>query len=211
MKWICLSVWMFLAMAAMARAAPELCEHAARQAAAETGVPLDMLLAVALAETGRARGGQMRPWPWAANTGGPGHWFETMEAADLFARAQIGAGRRNIDLGCFQINWHWHGAQFESPRALLDPLTNARYAAGYLHRLRGEFGSWEGAVGAYHSRRPEAAVRYLERVRALRAGLTPPPTALERLAQGGGGAGPSLVVLAGRGGVPFVALTGAER
>jgi len=205
MKWIGMSVWLYLGLCGVAWAGPELCERAARQAAAETGVPLPILTAVALAETGQSRDGQMRPWPWAANTGGPGHWFDTIEAADRFARAQIGAGRRNIDLGCFQINWHWHGDAFDSPRALLEPLTNARHAASYLRRLHGEFGTWEGAIGAFHSRRPEAAARYLERVLSLQGRSVPaPPSALERLAMGG--AGPSLVGLAEGATRPFVAL-----
>ena len=199
MRWICVSIWLYLGLGGAVWAAPELCEGASRQAAAETGVPLAILSAVALAETGRNRGGQMRPWPWAANTGGPGHWFDTMDAADRFARAQIGAGRRNIDLGCFQINWHWHGAGYDSPRALLDPLTNARHAAGYLLRLHREFGTWEGAIGAYHSRRPDAARRYLARVQGFQTAPAP-----ERLALGGGG--PSLLGLSGGLAAPFLRL-----
>lgn len=153
------------------RAAPELCENAARQAATETGVPVDVLLAIALAETGRLRNGVMRPWPWAANLDGQGHWFDTPAHALAFAQSALAVGRRGFDLGCFQINWHWHGAHFSSPRALLDPLENARYAAGFLADLAAEHGSWELAAGAYHSRTPHLAARYRERFAQLRAGI----------------------------------------
>lgn len=165
-----------------AAAAPELCENAARQAAVEVGVPVDVLLAIALTETGRMRDGVMRPWPWAANLDGQGHWFDTQAHALAFADSAVAAGRTGFDLGCFQINWHWHGAHFANPRALLDPLAGARYAAGFLADLAAELGSWERAAGAYHSRTPHLAARYRSRFAQLRAGLeneaqAPPPAA----------------------------------
>ncbi|MCC5968429.1 MAG: lytic transglycosylase domain-containing protein [Pararhodobacter sp.] len=155
-----------------ATAGPQLCEAAARRAAAETGVPADVLLAIALTETGRMQGGVMRPWPWAANRDGQGLWFDTPAQALDFATRSLADGRTGFDLGCFQINWHWHGAHFASPRALLDPLEGARYAARFLTRLREEFGSWAAAAGAYHSRTPQLAARYRARFERLRAGLS---------------------------------------
>ncbi len=217
---LALGLWLGLTNAG--HAAPELCERAAQVAAAESGVPGDVMLAIALAETGRSHHGRLRPWPWAANTGGPGHWFDTREAAEGFARARIAAGSRNIDLGCFQINWHWHGTAFHSPGAAFDPLENARYAAAFLARLHAEFGSWEAAAGAYHSRRPDAAARYAARFAALRATLGPDlraaaprvaaraPSALARLDGGAGGvrAAASLVALGGPA-APFLETRGA--
>jgi len=154
-----------------AHAAPELCENAARRAASERGVPVDVLLAIALTETGRMRDGVMRPWPWAANLDGQGHWFDTPAHALAFAESALAVGRTGFDLGCFQINWHWHGDHFASPRAMLDPLEGARYAAGFLADLAAELGSWERAAGAYHSRTPHLAARYRSRFDEMRAGL----------------------------------------
>lgn len=154
-----------------AEARPELCEQAAQRAALEIGVPVDVLHAISLTETGRPHQGRMRPWPWAANIDGQGFWFETPDAAMAFARAQIDRGRRSFDLGCFQINWRWHGAHFTSPRGLLDPLESARYAARFLAGLRDELGSWEAAAGAYHSRTPHLAERYRARFARFRQGL----------------------------------------
>jgi len=162
---------LLLLVPAGAQARPELCEAAASRAAQETGIPADVLSAIALTETGRMIGGRLRPWPWAANLEGQGHWFDTAEDALAFAHEQLAAGRHSFDLGCFQINWRWHGAQFTSPRALLDPMEGARYAARFLHRLHTEFGSWEAAAGAYHSRTPRLAARYSARFARLRAGL----------------------------------------
>lgn len=158
-----------------ARAAPQLCEGAALQAAQEAGVPLDLMRAITLAETGRRHEGRMQPWPWAANLEGQGHWFETRAELERFAEAAVAAGRTSIDIGCFQINWRWHGRDYPRPAALADPLTGARHAARFLQALRSELGSWEAAAGAYHSRSPQLAARYGARIAQLRADLGPVP------------------------------------
>ena len=158
-----LMLWGLVATAATAMTAPDpadLCEQAAAIAGAEAGVPRAYLQAIALTETGRSRDGARRPWPWALNLGGPGFWFDTRAEAEARLEREIRAGRRNIDVGCFQLNLHWHGAAFASPAAMFDPLQNARYAAGFLRELHDEFGDWMAAVGAYHSRTPERAARY---------------------------------------------------
>ncbi len=173
---------LFLLMLALyapvAHARPELCENAARRASLEIGVPEDVLHAISLTETGRAHEGRMRPWPWAANLDGQGYWFDGPEAALAFAQEQLSRGRRSFDLGCFQINWRWHGEHFLAPRELLDPMTSARYAARFLARLHAELGSWEAAAGAYHSRTPHLAERYRARFARFRAGLGGPHLAL---------------------------------
>jgi len=164
----------------MGLARPELCESAAAQAARETGVPPEVLLAITLVETGRQSGGRLRPWPWAANTEGRGQWFASQQEASQFARETLARGQNSIDLGCFQINWRWHGAQFTSPDALLDPLTSARYAARLLSDLYEELGTWERAAGAYHSRTPRFASRYRARFRQVLArNVDPAPPAVD--------------------------------
>lgn len=167
---------LLLLAALPARANPALCEAAAQRAAAESGVPMDVLLAIALTETGRAQGGRLRPWPWAANAEGEGHWFATRAEAATFAHRLLARGQTSFDLGCFQINWRWHGQHFTRPEDLLDPVTAARYAARFLADLRAETGSWEGAAGAYHSRAPDHAARYRTRFAQIRATLQAPPT-----------------------------------
>lgn len=174
-----LAVLLCLMAALPALASPDLCESAALRAAGETGVPADVLLAITLTETGRHQQGRLRPWPWTANAEGVGHWFDTPDEATAFARGLLARGQRLFDLGCFQINWRWHGEHFAAPESLLDPLLSARYAARLLDELRRELGSWEAAAGAYHSRTPEHASRYRARFDQIRADLralpTPPP------------------------------------
>lgn len=168
-----LLLWLLLPAPAMAR--PEMCETAAAAAALESGVPPDVLLAIALTETGRRQEGRLRPWPWAANAGGQGHWFDTRDEALAYARQLLNRGQTLFDLGCFQINWHWHGEHFARVEDLLDPLTSARYAARFLSELHGEFGSWDGAAGAYHSRTPQLAETYRTRFAQMRAELRHQP------------------------------------
>ena len=148
-----------------------LCDNAARVAAAQTGVPLDVLRALALTETGRNLAGTLRPWPWALNVQGDGRWLDDQAATLGMAQREIDRGVRNIDLGCFQINYRWHGEHFDSLAQMLDPTANALYAADFIESLHRETGSWVAAAGAYHSRTPAHAQRYRQRFRRILAGL----------------------------------------
>ena len=169
MRWVIL----FLILAAPLRAATPamLCEQVAMQVSAETGVPADILGALTLTETGRRQDGVLRPWPWAVNAEGSGTWFDDPRQALDFARSRVAAGRPNVDIGCFQLNFRWHGENFGSVAEMFDPLANARYAAGFLRQLYAETGDWRAAAGMFHSRRPADAARYLTRFDDLRAHL----------------------------------------
>jgi hypothetical protein len=155
--------------------APALCEVAASRAAELSGVPLPVLQAIALAESGRSTGGQTRPWPWTVNFGGQGYYYDSSDEAQLAVLERQAAGTTNFDVGCFQINHRWHGAAFPSIAAMFDPDTNARYAADFLQQLFAETGSWPAAAAAYHSRTPEYAERYRARFETLLAGVPGPP------------------------------------
>lgn len=136
------------------------CLIAARTASVRTGVPLAVLIAVAQTETGRTHAGGTQPWPWSVNIAGKGHYFNNATSALSFVRLAHENGERNIDIGCFQINFRWHGHNFSSFEEMLDPTENAVYAAGFLSRLHDEKGDWSLAAGAYHSRTQEHALRY---------------------------------------------------
>lgn len=143
-----------------ATSAPEECYRAARLAAHETQVPLEVLLAIARTETGRSIGGKVQPWPWAINFKGEGGWLSS--EAELLEKALslIASGERLFDLGCFQLNYHWHSDGFESLDAMISPRSNALYAARFLKSLHAEFGDWVTAAGAYHSRTESLAASY---------------------------------------------------
>ena len=148
-----------------------ICEWAALTAAAEAGVPPDIMGALTLTETGRRRGGIVRPWAWSVNAEGAGSWFDDPAEALAFAEDRIESGRVNLDIGCFQLNYRWHGANFPSVVSMFEPLENARYAARFVRELYAELGDWRLAAGAFHSRTPVHASRYLARFDQLRAGL----------------------------------------
>jgi hypothetical protein len=146
------------------------CERAIVNGARRGGVPVDVLHAVALNETGRKAEGRLRAWPWAINREGKGYWFETYEEALAFAKASLAEGRKSFDVGCVQINYRWHGHAFPSIEAMFDPEWTATYAAQFLRTLYEERGDWSAAAGAYHSLTPELARKYAARFDTMLAG-----------------------------------------
>lgn len=205
-----------LALALPVLADPEVCDRAARRAALAEGVPPDVLLAITRTETGRTRDGALQPWPWTVNMEGEGRWFDTPEAAQRYVFERFKSGARSFDVGCFQINYKWHGAAFRSIEDMFDPEISGLYAAALLMRLYSETGDWSQAAGAYHSRTPAHATRYRTRFDEIRAALTDLP--MPRTSDGGarnngfvllqdrGDSGTlgSLVPLPGRGGGTFL-------
>ncbi len=166
-----------LALPARATESPDeaaisaICDATSAAAAGARGIPPDALYAITLTETGRSRGGKLRPWPWTVNMEGKGFWFDTREEALAYVTERYNAGARSFDVGCFQINYKWHGMNFESIEAMFDPMTNATYAAQLLGGLYDEFGDWTKAAGAYHSRTETYASRYRARYARIRARL----------------------------------------
>ena len=148
------------------------CDQAAVKAAQLHDVPLDILRAISRVETGRASGARgVQPWPWTVNMEGKGHWFRTRDEALAYVFRHFKRGARSFDVGCFQINFKWHGQAFPSVEAMFDPYENAAYAARFLKSLHGEYGNWSEAAGAYHSRTPGYAKAYAARFDRMRSRL----------------------------------------
>lgn len=147
----------------------DLCDRAAERAARGSGVPPAVLLALTRTETGR----DGQPWPWAVNQGGKGHWFDTRAAAEAYVAEQLALGIENLDIGCFQLNYRWHGGAFPSLQAMFDPDGNAAYAAEYLAAHHARTGDWVAAAGAYHSATAVHAEKYKRRFAAVLDGLAP--------------------------------------
>lgn len=167
-SWAILAVLFWLSASSVASANPATaCLHAARLAAKEKAVPVEVMSAITLAETGRKRAGNLTPWPWTINANGIGEWFASKQEAVARVKALQAAGVRSIDVGCFQINLHWHRSAFKSLNHAFDPVVNARYAADFLRGLKAEPESWLDAAGHYHSRTAKPAARYRARVAAI--------------------------------------------
>lgn len=149
----------------------QICDRVAAIAAEQSGVPMAVLRAISLTETGRVQNKALRPWPWTINMEGEGHWFDSVDEARAYVFKEFKRGARSFDVGCFQINYKWHGDAFASIDQMFDPVANATYAAGLLRDLHAETGSWSKAAGAYHSRTPAYATRYRERFDRILAGL----------------------------------------
>lgn len=138
------------------------CEREMARAAKVHDVPLGVLYAVGLTETGRGDG--LRPY--ALNINGQAVYdLERHEALQRIesSRAQ---GIKLIDIGCMQINHYWHADKFNSIDEMLDPARNVAYAAAFLKELYQREGSWVMAVARYHAgpNNDAAQKRYVCRV-----------------------------------------------
>lgn len=178
-RWTAAVLLLPAAIAAVAPGAPAaaagdeaaICERAIVDGARRQGIPESVLHAISLTETGRPDRGRLRPWPWTINREGQGYWFRNRDEALAFAQRSVAEGRPSFDVGCFQINYYWHGRNFSSLEAMFDPDTGADYAARFLGSLHAERGDWSAAAGAYHSQKPDRAGIYRARFDRILAGL----------------------------------------
>ena len=122
----------FTSSALPAVAAGNPCEAAILDASARYGIPVGILYAVGLTETGRR--GSLQPY--ALNIEGKAVFAGSASEAERVFRQARAEGRTLIDLGCMQVNHHYHGEQFASLDAILDPARNVDYAARFLLRLK---------------------------------------------------------------------------
>lgn len=154
-----------------ARALPpeEVClaEAAAAERAAQ--VPPGLVRAIALAESGRWDSAARRSyaWPWTVTAGDQSWYLASKAEAVAHVRELQRAGRRNIDVGCMQINLHWHPDAFASLEEAFDPRRNVAYGVEFLKSLRSELRSWGRAVARYHTADEVRGDAYRERVTAL--------------------------------------------
>jgi len=123
------------------------CESYMVASAKAYGVPLGILFSIGLTETGKA--GSLHPF--AVNVSGKAYYPDSaVEAYKIFKKARQ-AGDTLIDLGCMQINHHYHSDQFNSVMDMLDAGKNVDYAARFLKRLYLREGSWTLAAARYHA------------------------------------------------------------
>ena len=130
-----------------AAAGENACEREMKSASAKYDVPLGVLYAVGLTESGRKQSLQ----PYAMNIeGSPYYATGVADGIRRFDEARRD-GARLIDIGCMQINHYYHGAEFSSVDKMFSPRANVDYAARFLKALRQREGSWTLAVARYHA------------------------------------------------------------
>lgn len=161
------------------------CDQAIVRAAARHDVPVRLMRAVALVESGKTVSDPNGPsrrvaWPWTVNMEGDGRWFDSQTEALSYVRTHHARGARSFDVGCMQVNYRWHGEAFTSLEEMFEPDANADYAAQFLKNLKAETGDWMRAAGFYHSRTPKFERVYRGKVGEAYATLTaaPPPEPL---------------------------------
>ncbi|NQV84645.1 MAG: transglycosylase SLT domain-containing protein [Rhodospirillales bacterium] len=157
----------------------EICAHQAAKVERQAGIPRNLLSAISKAESGRwdkSRRANVA-WPWTVTSGGEGRFFDTKAEALAEVEFLMTEGVRNIDVGCMQVNLHYHGDAFETLAEALDPAANATYAASYLKNLYSTTGDWTEAAGNYHSTTPGRHGPYKDKVLAYWRGLGGTPAA----------------------------------
>lgn len=117
------------------------------RAARENAIPVAVLYAVALTETGQ-RGALQA---YAMNVHGRPVFNATLDAALAVFDDARRRGERLVDIGCMQINYRYHGGQFASVAQMFDPASNVDYAARFLKSLKASEGGWTRAVARYHA------------------------------------------------------------
>jgi hypothetical protein len=147
----------------------DVCGMLARSVERTHGIPQGLVQAVALAESGRwiGAGRGSRSWPWTVTSGADSFYLPSKQAAVLKVEELRAAGRTNIDVGCMQVNLHYHGRHFASIDEALDPAANVQYGARFLRSLRTETRSWGRATAHYHSRTASRGEAYRAKVYKL--------------------------------------------
>jgi hypothetical protein len=123
------------------------CEAEMIRAARENAVPLPVLYAVALTETGQR--GALHAY--AMNIHGRPAFNATLGEAMATFNRELKQGQTLIDIGCMQINYRYHGKKFASVEEMFEPARNVNYAAQFLKDLYGREGSWTASVARYHA------------------------------------------------------------
>ena len=135
-------------------------------AAQRTGVDLDLIVAIAGAESGFH--------PYALNVSGQQHFCRSRaEALDLL----LHAGTDDVDIGLMQINWRFWGPRSGmTPEELLDPSRNLLFGAQILRAALQRSGSLWHRISNYHSGNARERDRYNQQVYSAylhyRQGLT---------------------------------------
>ncbi|MBB3808357.1 transglycosylase SLT domain-containing protein [Pseudochelatococcus contaminans] len=146
----------------LAAATQNVCEREMIRAARTFNVPVNILYAVGLTETGRR--GSLQPY--AMNIAGKAYFARNKPDAMRRLNEERARGVKLIDLGCMQINHHYHREKFSSLSEMLNPRANVNYAARFLKDLHRREGTWTMAVARYHAgpNNNPAQKRYICRV-----------------------------------------------
>jgi hypothetical protein len=139
---------LLLMSAPLAASGPEIADDPYVQAAALEGIPREILVAIAGAESGFH--------PWALNIDGREVYCRSQEEAERLLSTVD-----QVDIGLMQINWPVWGQRFGlSKIQLLDPRTNLIYGARILRQNLARDGNIWRRISDYHAGSPQRRDRY---------------------------------------------------
>ena len=95
---------------------------------------------------------------------GTSYIAKSIDEAASVVSDKVSKGYTNIDIGIMQLNYRWHGGEFNSVEEMLTPVKNITYAAKLLVSLKKQHGDWHKAVRYYHSATPEHHKKYSRKV-----------------------------------------------
>jgi len=98
----------------------------------QIGVPSKILYAMALQESRLKVSEDTKPWPWTLNVKGQGVRLNSFQETVQAVEKIINAGSNNVDVGLMQVNFHYHGARFDSISDAVHPYRNITVAAEIL-------------------------------------------------------------------------------
>ena len=141
-------------------------QHFSRQER-KYGIPKHLLRAISITESGRWHKEEkmMLPWPWTINVEGKGHFFKTKHDAVTAVNRFREQGKKSIDIGCMQVNMRHHPEAFPSVIKGFDMANNVGYAAKLLKSHYNNYGNWQQAIAAYHSKTKSLGRKYFSKVK----------------------------------------------
>jgi soluble lytic murein transglycosylase-like protein len=141
---------------------PNICERELARASAKYSIPLPILYAVGLTESGY--NGSLQPYTLYME--GKGHVSSNLQDALKLFREAHGRGVQLIDIGCMQVNYYWHKQEFRTLEEMFDPRLNVEQAARFLQTLRKRHGTWTMALARYNAgpKNTVAQKRYVCRI-----------------------------------------------
>lgn len=143
---------------------PNICEQELARAAKTYDIPLPILYAVGLTESGY--GGYLQPYTLYIE--GKDYIASNLEEALKLFHAARDRGVTLIDIGCMQVNWYWHKDEFNSLEDIFNPRLNVEQAARFLKRLKERHGTWTMAVARYNSGPKNAVGQHRYACRVMR-------------------------------------------
>jgi len=152
---------------ASARTTSSLCVEAIRDVEGRhRGMPDGLLHAIALTESAYRPDGLRTtvPWPWTINSPKGSFYLASRREAVAKVEELRALGVSNIDVGCMQVNLHYHPEAFRSLDDAFHPPSNVGYAARFLRDLDRDLPTLFDAVGRYHSGTPWRGQAYARKV-----------------------------------------------